>query len=101
MLSELLHHRRPPRPLPAKTGRGARSRAGVAAMAIVLLGLSPLARAHGSLHDRIADVTRRITSAPADAALLVERSDLLRLECRFAEAASDLERAARIAPSLS
>lgn len=101
MLSELLHHRRPPRPLPAKTGRGARSRAGFAAMAIVLLGLSPLARAHGSLHDRIADVTRRITSAPADAALLVERSDLLRLECRFAEAASDLERAARIAPSLS
>lgn len=64
-----------------------------------LFAASP-ARAHGLLHERIADVSARIAASPTDAQLLLERAELHRLHGELEAARVDLDRAARLDPLL-
>ena len=61
-----------------------------AALGAALLGLTaPALRAHGDLHNQIADLDRRIAAAPNDAALVLRRAELRRIHREWAVADAD------------
>jgi len=70
-----------------------------AALAAALLGLAaPALRAHGDLHNQIADLDRRIAAAPSDAALVLRRAELRRIHREWAAADADYARVLALEP---
>ena len=75
------------------------AKAPTAALAAALLGLtSPALRAHGDLHNQIADLDRRIVAAPNDAALVLRRAELRRIHREWAAADVDYARVLALEP---
>jgi tetratricopeptide (TPR) repeat protein len=71
----------------------------VAALAVALLSLTaPAVRAHGDLHNQIADLDRRIAAAPTDAALVLRRAELHRIHREWTAADADYVRVLALEP---
>jgi len=66
----------------------------------VASGLATEAVAHGDVHGRINDLTLQLAQTPSNAPLYFQRAELYRIDQDFTNALADLERAARIDPSL-
>jgi len=64
-----------------------------------LLTLAPPAWAHPGVHERVDEVTREIAAHPDDAALYLQRAELLITHGAFAEARRDVRKARALAPS--
>ena len=70
-----------------------------AALVAALLATAPSAsRAHGDLHNQIADLDRRIAAAPNDGALVLRRAELHRIHREWAAADADYGRVLALAP---
>jgi tetratricopeptide (TPR) repeat protein len=70
-----------------------------AALAAALLGLTaPALRAHGDLHNQIADLDQRIAATPNDAALVLRRAELHRIHREWAAADGDYARVLALEP---
>jgi predicted Zn-dependent protease len=73
------------------------------ALGALTCGLSgaPLALAHGALHDRIAQISKRIAERPNDASLYLRRAELYGEHGTLRAAQADLDRARSLEPTLS
>lgn len=78
-----------------------RTRQAVPFLAAILAAvLTADLRAHGDLHERIAELTRRIAAAPGDARLYLDRADLHRRHRDWKAAEADVARAEALDPKL-
>ncbi len=88
---------------PGKEGLGQASKPKVWVLGALALftALGPsIALAHGTLHDQIAGLDRRIAERPRDAELYLKRGDLKRRHRDWAASLADLDRAAALDPRL-
>lgn len=69
------------------------ARAGLLAIAIAIAIASPLALAHGDLHDQIVAISQRIQADPSSVDLVIRRAELYREHEQWPEAAADYYRA--------
>jgi len=67
---------------------------------LALSGLSPVARAHGPIHDDVLRLTEDIEADPLCADCYLQRGELNRLNANLAAAALDFDQAERIQPNL-
>ena len=70
-------------------------------VAICLILISAIARAHGGLHEQIVAITAKIKRDPKNASLFLQRGELHRLHRNWARAAADYDRASVLQPGLS
>jgi tetratricopeptide (TPR) repeat protein len=78
--------------------RAALLRLGIAASLAAVLATPSPAPAHGTLHEQIAELDRRLAADPDNAELLLRRGDLYRRHREWTKSLADLDRAAELAP---
>ena len=73
---------------------------GLVGIALCIVLLPSLARAHEGLHEQIVAVTAKIKRDPKNASLYLQRGELYRLHRDWSRAAADYDRAARLRTDL-